>query len=54
MDGLRYFRDDTYYTQTLACPYVSLRSSMSTGGWDLFLGPLEWARTETGRADRGV
>jgi len=21
---------------------------MSTGDWDLFLGPLEWARAETG------
>jgi len=27
---------------------------MSTGDWDLFLGPLEWARAETGGADRGV
>ena len=34
-----------------ACPYVSLCSSMSTGDWDLFLGPLEWARAETGGAD---
>jgi len=24
-----------------------------TDDWDLFLGPLEWARAETGRADRG-
>jgi len=28
-------------------PYMSLCSSMSTGNWDLFLGPLEWARAET-------
>jgi len=27
---------------------------MSTGDWDLFLGPLEWARAETGGADRWV
>jgi len=27
---------------------------MSTGDWDLFLGPLEWARVETGGADRWV
>jgi len=27
---------------------------MSTGDWDLFLGPLEWARGETGGADRWV
>jgi len=33
---------------------VSLCSSMSTGDWDLFLGPLEWARAETGGADRWV
>ena len=37
--------------QTWACPYVSLCSSMSTGDWGLFLGPLEWARAETGGAD---
>ena len=30
------------------------QSSMSTGDWDLFLGPLEWARAETGGADRWV
>jgi len=24
------------------------------GKWDLFLGPLEWARAETGGADRWV
>ena len=29
-------------------------SSMSTGDWDLFLGRLEWARAETGGADRWV
>ena len=40
--------------QTWACPYVSLCSSMSTGDWDFFLGPLAWARAETGRADRWV
>jgi hypothetical protein len=28
--------------------------SMSTGDWDLFLGPLEWARAETGGADQCV
>jgi len=26
---------------------------MSTGDWELFLGPLEWARAETGAGDRG-
>jgi len=25
---------------------------MSTTNWDLFLGPLEWARAETGGDDR--
>jgi len=31
-----------------------LCSSMSTIDWDLFLGPLEWARAETGGAGRWV
>jgi len=30
------------------CLYVRARE---TGDWDLFLGPLEWARVETGGAD---
>jgi len=42
----------TTLLQTWACPYVSLCSSMSNGDWDLFLGPQEWARAETGGADR--
>jgi len=37
---------------------LSIRLSMlelrETGNWDLFLGLLEWARAETGGADRGV
>ena len=36
---------------------LSIRVSlfeMSTGDWDLFLGPLKWARAETGGADRWV
>jgi len=36
---------------------LSIRVSMfdmSTGDWDIFLGPLEWERADTGRADRGV
>jgi len=37
---------------------LSIRVSMfelrETGEWDLFLGPLEWARAETGGAERGV
>ena len=34
---------------------LSLRVSMfEHADWDLFLGPLEWARAETGRADQGV
>jgi len=28
--------------------------SRETGDWDLILGPLEWARAETGGADRWV
>jgi len=33
---------------------INFTSNMSTGDWDLFLGPLEWARAETGGADRWV
>ena len=36
---------------------LSIRVSMfehSTGDWDLFLGPLEWVREETGGADQCV
>ena len=37
---------------------LSIRVSMfelrETGDWDLFPGPLEWARAETGGADRWV
>jgi len=49
MDDLRYSSDD---------PYLSIRVSTyelrETGDWDLFLGPLELARAETGGADQGV
>ena len=52
MDGLRYSPDDPYYRLGLVhtCLYVRVRE---TGDWDLFLGPLQWARAETGGADRG-
>jgi len=50
MDGLRYSPDDPYY-RLGPCLYVRVRE---TGDWDLFLGPLEWARAETGEADRWV
>jgi len=37
---------------------LSIRLSMfelrETGDWDIFLGPLEWARAETGGTDRWV
>ena len=33
------------------CLYVRVRE---TGDWDLLLGPLEWARAETGGTDRWV
>ena len=51
MDGLRYFPDDPYYRlgPVHTCLYVQVRK---TGGRDLFLNPLEWARAETGGADR--
>jgi len=42
MDGLRYSPDDPYYRLRPICD------------WDLFLGPLEWVRAETGGADRWV
>ena len=34
---------------------LSIRVSRvrETGDWDIFLGPLEWARAETGGADHG-
>ena len=45
--------DDPYYRlgPVHTCLYVRVRE---TGDWDLFLGPLEWARAETGGADRLV
>jgi len=37
---------------------LSIRLSMlelrETGDWDMFLGPPEWARAETGGADQWV
>jgi len=46
---------DTHYQfpikTLLSSLYVPVRE---TGDWDLFLGPLEWARAETGGADRRV
>ena len=46
MDGLRYSPDDSYYRlgPVHTCLYVRVRE---TGDWDIFLGPLEWARAET-------
>jgi len=51
MHGPRFSYDDPYYSvgPVHTCLYVRLRE---TGDWDLFLGPLEWARAETGRAGR--
>jgi len=52
MDDLRYSPDDSVYRFGPVPHYryglvrVSC-SSMSTCGWDLFLGLLEWARAET-------
>jgi len=53
MDSLRYSPDDPYYRLGLVhmCRYVRVPE---TGDWDLFLGPLEWARAETGGAAQGV
>jgi len=47
MDGLRYSPDEPYYRlgPVHTCLYARVRE---TGDWDLFLGPLEWARAETG------
>ena len=55
MDSLRYSPDDPYYKlgPVHTCLYVRVREP-ETGHWHLFLGPLEWARAETGRADQGV
>jgi len=53
MDSLRYSPDDPYYRlgPVHTCIYVEVRE---TGDWDLFLGPLEWARAETVGADQCV
>ena len=53
MDGLRYSPDDPYYRlrPIHTCLYVRVRK---TGDWELFLVSLEWARAETGEADRWV
>ena len=50
MVGLRYSPDDLHYKFGLVhtCLYVRVHE---TGDWDLFLGPLERARAETGGAD---
>jgi len=53
MDGLRYSSDNPYYRRVPVHMflYVQVRQ---TGDWDLFPGPLEWARAENGGADRGM
>jgi len=53
MDGRCYSLDDPYYRlgPVHTCLYVRVRK---TGHWDLFLGPLEWARAETGGTDQWV
>ena len=50
----------TVYATPLMTPTtalgLSIRLSMfelrETGDWDIFLGPLEWARADTGGADQ--
>jgi len=53
VDSLRYSPDDPFYRlePDHMCLYVRVRE---TGDRNLFLGPLEWARAETGRAECGV
>jgi len=53
MDGLRYSSDDPYYRLGPVHTRLYFRVR-ETGDWDLFLGPLEWARGETSGADRWV
>jgi len=53
MDGLRYSPDDPYYRSGPVHTWLDVRVR-ETGDWDLFLGPLEWARAETGGADQWV
>ena len=50
MDGLGYSPDEPYYKigPVHKRLYVQARE---TGDWDLFLGPLEWARVVTGGTD---
>jgi len=49
-DANRGSPDDPYYRlgPVHTCLYIRV---LETGDWDLFLGPLEWARAETGGAD---
>ena len=50
MDGLRYSPDDPHYI--LGPVHMSFYFRVrEAGDWDLFLGPLEWARVETGEDD---
>jgi len=53
MDSVHYSPDDPYYRlgPVHTCLYAGVRE---TGDWDPFLGLMEWARAETGRADSGV
>jgi len=53
MDGLRYSPDVPYYRFGPVHTYLYVRVR-ETGDWDLFLGPLEWARAETGGTPTGV
>ena len=52
MDGLRYSPYDPYYRlgPVHTCLCVRVRE---TGDWFIFLGPLDWARAETGELTDG-
>jgi len=53
IDGLHYSPDDSHYGfgPVHTSLYVQL---LETGDWDIFLGPPELARAETGGADQWV
>ena len=50
MEGLRYSPADPYYRLGPVHMFLYIRVR-ETGDWDLFVGPLQWARVETGGAD---
>ena len=53
IDGLRYSPDDPHTDLGLSIR-LSMFELRETGDWDIFLGPPERARAETGGSDQWV